>query len=159
MKKILLLALLIMAATSAFAQFEKGKKYVGASLTGLDVAYNDAQKFHFGLNAKAGYFVMDDIMALAEIGTNYSNKEWQDIELAVKGRYYIEQNGITLGIGAKYTHMFVDYNDFAITPEVGYCFFLNHYITVEPSIYYDMSLSDFSNKSKAGLKVGIGIFF
>ncbi|MDO4822704.1 MAG: hypothetical protein Q4A08_00865 [Bacteroidales bacterium] len=159
MKKILIAALLVMTATSAFAQFEQGKKYVGASLTGLDLSYSDAQKFHFGLDAKAGYFVMRDIMAIAEVGTNYTNKAWQEISLAAKGRYYIEQNGIFLGLGAKYTHMVRSYNDFAITPEVGYCYFLNHYLTVEPSLYYDMSVSDFSNHSKVGLKLGIGIYF
>ena len=159
MKKILVLALLVMTATSAFAQFEQGKKYVGASLTGLDLSYSDSQKFHFGLDAKAGYFVMRDIMAIAEIGTNFSNKEWQELTLAAKGRYYIEQNGIMLGLGAKYTHMFDSYNDFAFTPEVGYCYFLNRYITVEPTLYYDMSVTDFSNHSKAGFKLGIGIYF
>lgn len=159
MKKILLVALFIITASSAFAQFEQGKKYVGASLSGLDIAYNDAQKFHFGLDAKAGYFLFQDIMAIGEVGVNYGNKEWQEISLAAKGRYYIEQNGIFLGAGVKYTHLFDNYNDLAITPEVGYCYFVNRYVTVEPSVYYDMSTTDFSHHSKVGLKLGIGIYF
>ena len=159
MKKILFITLLSFAATSAFAQFEQGKKYVGASLTGLDLAYNDAQKFHFGLDAKAGYFLLQDVMVIGEFGTNYSNKNFQEVTLAAKGRYYIEQNGLFLSAGLKYTHLFDSYNDFAITPEVGYCYFLNHYITVEPSVYYDMSTNDFSHHSKVGLKLGIGIYF
>lgn len=158
MKKIFLAMLLVMATTSAFAQFEEGKKYVGASLTGLDLSYNDSQKFHMGLGAKAGYFVLRDVMAIAEIGTEYSDKHWQNFDIAAKGRYYIEQNGIFLGAGVKYTHQFDNYNDFAITPEVGYCYFINHYVTVEPSLYYDMSCSNFAHNSKVGLKIGVGIY-
>ena len=54
---------------------------------------------------------------------------------------------------------FKNFNDFQITPEVGYCYFLNKTVTLEPSIYYDMSLSSFSKKSKLGLRVGIGLYF
>ncbi len=159
MKKIFVLALFLLTATSAFAQFEKGKKYVGASLTGLDLSYDDAQKFHFGLDASAGYFLFDDVMIASQIGMNYGNKAWQEFSASLKGKYYIEQNGITLGAGFKYTHLFNSYNDLAFTPEIGYCYFLNHYITVEPSLYYDMSLTSFSEHSKVGFKVGIGIYF
>ena len=42
---------------------------------------------------------------------------------------------------------------------VGYAFFLNRYITVEPSLYYKMSLHDFSDNSTFGVQVGIGIYF
>ena len=43
--------------------------------------------------------------------------------------------------------------------EVGYAFFLNRYLTVEPAIYYKMSLDDFSDKSTVGLRVGFGFYF
>ena len=159
MKKVLFTMLFVAIATSAFAQFEEGKKYAGISMSGFDMSYNDAQKFHLGLDAKAGYFVMQDVMAIAEVGFNYGNEAWQDVTLAARGRYYIEQNGIFLGAGLKYTHQFKSYNDLAITPEVGYCYFLNRNLTVEPSVYYDMSVTDFAHHSKVGLKIGFGFYF
>ena len=39
-KKIALLMMVLAVALSANAQFEKGKKFVGASLTGLNLSYN-----------------------------------------------------------------------------------------------------------------------
>jgi hypothetical protein len=61
--------------------------------------------------------------------------------------------------GLKYLHERKSFNDLQLTPELGYCFYLNHYISVEPAVYYDMSFTDFSKKSEVGLKVGIGIYF
>lgn len=159
MKKILFFALFLMTATSAFAQFEKGKRYVGASLTGLDLSYDDSRKFHFGFDASAGYFMFDDVMVAGQLGLNYGYKAWQEFSAGLKGKYYIEQNGITLAAGFKYTHLFKSYNDFTLTPEIGYCYFLNRYVTVEPSLYYDMSLTDFTDHSQVGLRIGIGIYF
>ena len=159
MKKILLVMLLAVTTTSAFAQFEEGKKYVGASLTGLDLSYSDAQKLHLGIDARAGYFVVQDVMAIAEVGFDYSNTQCNTLDLALKGRYYIEQNGIFLGAGLKYTHQFESYNSLSLTPEVGYCYFLGKHLTVEPTLYYDMSLTDFAHKSKVGIKIGFGLYF
>ena len=66
---------------------------------------------------------------------------------------------VYLAFGAKMLHEYKSINDFELTPEVGYCFFLNKNVTIEPSVYYDMSLGHFADYSKVGLKVGLGIFF
>ena len=160
MKKVLLTLVLALAMIhSASAQFEKGKKYVGASLTGLNLSFSDMKDFAFGLNGNAGYFVERDLMVLGEVGVNTSNGNLNEFVLGAKGRYYIEQNGLFLAAGLKYRHLFNSNNDLQVTPEVGYCYFLNRYITVEPSVYFDLSLTDFSHKSEFGLKCGIGIYF
>lgn len=160
MKKLFFTAILaILSVASASAQFEKGKIYGGASASGLGISYSETSKFSFGLDALAGYMFADDLMAMAEVGYNYHNSDTQSLSLGVRFRYYIVQNGLFLSLGAKYQHEFKDYNDFFITPEVGYSFFLNHNVTVEPSIYYNMSLSEFGHKSRFGVKVGIGFFF
>lgn len=160
MKRMILAMLLVMAtATSMFAQFEQGKKYVNASLTGLDLSFSDLKDMALGLDANAGYFLEQDIMLLANVGFDASNSDVNDFHLGAKARYYIEQNGLFLGAGVQYLHMKKNINDVQLTPEVGYCYFLNRYITVEPSLYFDMSLSDFSHQSKVGLKVGVGIYF
>lgn len=41
--------------------------------------------------------------------------------------------------------------------EVGYAFFINRSVTIEPAIYYDQSIKS-SNYSTVGLKVGIGVY-
>lgn len=156
------LALVLMFATigisSAFAQFEKGKKYLGASVSGFDMSYSETTKFHFGLDVLGGYMVAKDWMVMGELGFNYHNSDAHAFSVGARGRYYIEQNGIFLGFGAKYQHEWKSYNDCFLTPEVGYCLFLNKNVMLEPSIYFNMSMSDFGNKSRFGLKVGLGFF-
>lgn len=43
--------------------------------------------------------------------------------------------------------------------EIGYTFYLNHYLAVEPAIYSKMSLNHFSEGSEFGLKIGLGFYF
>ena len=50
-------------------------------------------------------------------------------------------------------------NNVQICPEVGYTFFLNRFVTLEPSVYYNISLNNFSDGSKVGLRLGFGFFF
>jgi len=161
MKKSLLMFVLLFTLSNlcGFAQFEKGKKYVGASLTGAGLSYNSTDDLSFGLNAQAGYFFERDWMAVAEVGFNYTDSDWQSIVLGGKLRYYIEQNGLYLSCGARFVHGLHGYNDFQFTPEVGYCFFLNKSISIEPAAYYNISCSDFSDRSEVGIRVGMGFYF
>lgn len=159
MKKLVLLALLTVATTSVFAQFEKGTKYVGASLTGLNMAINDRQHFSFGLDAKAGYFIKNYWMVEGTFGWHTSRTHLDRCQIGAKLRYAQVENGLYYACGLKYIHERKSFNDLQLTPELGYCYYLNHYISVEPAIYYDMSLTNFSKKSEVGLKVGIGIYF
>ncbi|MBQ0023605.1 MAG: outer membrane beta-barrel protein [Prevotellaceae bacterium] len=160
MKKVLLtLVLALTMIQGASAQFEQGKKYVGASLTGLNLSFSDMKDFAFGLDANAGYFIERDLMLVGNFGVDTSNGNLNEFTLGAKARYYLEQNGLYLAGGLQYRHFFSSSNDLQLTPEVGYCYFLNRYITVEPAIYFDLSLTDFSHKSEFGLKCGIGIYF
>ena len=59
MKKIFIALLLAAVSLGASAQFEKGTKYVGASLTGLNISYSSGEKFGLGLEATGGYFFAD----------------------------------------------------------------------------------------------------
>ena len=74
------------------------------------------------------------------------------------GRYYIEQNGIYLGVNCKLLHANHDYNDVMPGVEVGYSFFLNGSVTVEPAVYYDQSFKNHSDYSAIGLKLGVGVY-
>ena len=41
--------------------------------------------------------------------------------------------------------------------EVGYAFFLNRSVTIEPAIYYDQSFKS-SRYSTVGFKLGVGVY-
>ena len=64
MKKSITLLCALLLTLTANAQFEQGKVYSGASLTGLNLSYNGSEKFNIVLQAKAGYFWLDNVMLL-----------------------------------------------------------------------------------------------
>ena len=158
-KKIAVVALGLMVSVGAHAQFESGKQYCGASLTGLNLSYNGSEELSLGIQAKAGYFFEDDMMLLAQAEYKHSGLEgvkdyWA---LGAQGRYYIEQNGIYLGAGMTLIHT-GSYNDVMPGVEVGYAFFVSKQVTIEPAVYYDQSFKNHSDYSTVGVKVGIGIY-
>ena len=162
MKKSLLLLLFAVVSMSSFAQFEKGTKYVGASLTGLNISYSTGEKFGLGFSANGGYFIEDSWMIHGILG--YDHK-WQDgpdfneVVLGAGARYYFQSNGIFLGAGLQYRHS-VAQNDFLQLPlEVGYCYYLNHFVSIEPAIYFEPCLNKFSDGTRVGLKIGFGFYF
>ena len=148
-KKILLGALFALVATSANAQFEAGKKYFNLSTSSLSLSYSKNDKMRLNVGALAGD-------RLVKIGRKIHQDE---VLLGIGGRYYIEQNGIYLGLAAQFAHHEQSFDNFYLTPEIGYAFFVNQYITLEPAVYYQMSLNDFSDASTVGLKLGVGITF
>ena len=160
MKRFLcVLMLFALISASMFAQFEKGKKYVGASLSSAGLSYSDYDEFALGINLVGGYMIEQDWMLMGDFGMDLRRGDFQEISLGGKVRYYIEQNGLFLSAGLRYLHRFSNFNDLQLTPEVGYCFFLGGHVSIEPALYYDMSLSDFGHKSKVGVKVGLGYYF
>lgn len=158
MRKLMLSLLFMAVAFTASAQFQKHTKYVSASLSGLDLSYSSNEKVTFGIDALGGYFVEDCWMIYAKMG--YDHTRYTDnFSVGTGFRYYFLQNGIYLGCGVQYAHATKSINNVHLTPEVGYAFYVNRNITIEPAVYYNMSLNDFSNGSKVGLKVGLGIYF
>lgn len=159
MKKMLVMALVLLTSVAAHAQFESGKKYLGASLTGLNLSYNGTNDLSLGVQAKAGYMVEDDWMLLGQAEYQHSGVEGTKdyISVGAQGRYYIEQNGLYLGLGAKLVHT-GSYNDLMPGVELGYAFFLSKEVTIEPALYYDQSFKNHADYSTVGLKVGIGIY-
>ncbi len=158
MKKWIIFLLLGAVAMGAQAQFEKRTKYIGASLSGLGLSYSSNERFRMGLDAEAGYFMADCFLLKANVGYEHT-RYTDDVGIGVTGRYYFSQNGIFMGAGAEYNHFTKNNNDVMIPVEVGYAFFLNQYLTLEPSVYYKMSLHDFSGNSTVGLRVGLSYYF
>ena len=158
MKKIMLSLLLLKAAERANEQFEKGTTYVSASTTGLGLSYSSSEKFNFGMEFNGGYFLQKAWMLYGTLG--YDHTRYTDhFQIGAGGRYYFTQNGVYMGIGLQYEHATKSINNVQLCPEVGYAFFVNHFITIEPAVYYHMSLNDFSDGSKVGLKIGLGFYF
>ena len=158
-KKILTLAIALLATLTASAQFEEDKNYIGASLSGLNLSYNGSQETQFGVNAMAGRFLADNLLVYGQAGFDHPGKELDNsFNAGVGGRYYITQNGIFLGANVKYVHANSSYNDFMPGIEVGYAFFLSRSVTIEPSLYYNQSFKKHSDFSNVGLKVSFGIY-
>lgn len=158
-KVIAMIAALFMAVT-ANAQFEQGKVYLGGSLTGLNLKYSGIDNLSLGLQAQAGYMFDDNLMLLGQVAYDHNGGKGSknNVSLGVGGRYYIEQNGIYLGVNCKYIHGSHGFNDVMPGVEVGYAFFLSRTVTVEPAIYYDQSFKNHSDYSTIGLKIGLGVY-
>lgn len=156
MKKLFLIIAAFVMTLTANAQFEQSKIYASGDLTGL-VANYQGDNFNLGIQAKGGYFVMDNILAYAQMGYNNNGKDDDSYSVGVGGRYYIIQNGIFLGANGKLVHDKYR-NDIMPGVEVGYAFFLSRTVTVEPSIYYEHSFLNNSKYSDFGLRIGAGIY-
>jgi len=159
-KTLLIVALALLTSLTASAQFQKGKGYVGASLTGLNMSYNGGEGLNFGIEAKGGYILANNLMVLGSLSYQHNGNDAvaDHFTVGVGGRYYIIQNGLYLGVNAKLLHANHNYNDLMPGVEVGYAFYINRSVTIEPAIYYDQSFRKHSDYSTIGLKVGVGVY-
>lgn len=163
MKKIIFTLLFAVASMGAFAQFEQGTKYNNLSITSFGLDYCKAGGFHIGLATQGGIFVADNWLVLGQIGWNHQDGA-NEFNLGAGARYYLKDNGIFFGGGMKYGlnspggNADVMHNAY-LTPEVGYCFYLNDHLSVEPAFYVDMCLNHFKDYTKFGLKVSFGYYF
>ena len=96
MKRIAFIVVALVMSVAANAQFEQGKGYIGASLSGIDVS-NQTKEFHLGLNAQLGYMFQDNLMALGMLGWDHWDKSGDKFVLGAGARYYMVQNGLYLG--------------------------------------------------------------
>ena len=159
MKKIMIMLAMLTMTLAANAQFEKGKKFVSASLTGLNLSYNDNKEMQFGFQAKGGYFIEDCWQVNAMVGYDKAGKDINGVfQIGAGGRYYILENGLDGAVNVKGVFS-SGYNDVMPGIELGYAFFINDKVTIEPAVYYDQSLKEHSTYSTVGLKVGIGLYF
>lgn len=157
---IAMLAMTLVAnAQSSETPFAKGKIYAGAGFSGLNLHYNSKTKWNFDINARGGYFIEDNWMLLGEFLWGIRQKADNSFAIGAGGRYYIVQNGLYLGAGARFAHQGSDYNDFMPNVNVGYAYFLNHHVTIEPELYFDISTKSFKDYTGVGLRVTMGVYF
>ena len=168
MKKLMMAAIGLMMATSMSAQhqnysetpFTQGKAYVGASFSGTDLSYSGITDGRLGIQGKVGYFFADNLMGTAQLGYENTVKKAgrsATFSLAGGGRYYIQQNGLYLGASLIYKH-FNKSDDFLPSVQVGYSFFINRTVTIEPELYYEQSFKNHKDYSTVGLRIGIGVY-
>lgn len=160
-KKILMTLTALLVSVATFAQFEQGKMYANANVSGMNFSYTGAEKWKFDLGSKLGYMIEDCWMATAQLDFSCRNNDTNAFTLGAGMRYYVVQNGLYIGAGANYKHTSVagdGINDFMPTVQIGYAFFLSKTVTIEPEFYYNQSLKDHSNFSEAGIRVGVGIY-
>ena len=154
MRRRALLVCLLIGTVAAHAQFEKGKWFVNPSITGLNLSYNtETDKAHFGLEAKGGAFLMDDVALLIDAGAKWQGGGTDVYTLGVGGRYYIDKVGVFLGADVNWDGG--DKTRFGFGLEGGYAFFLSRTVTIEPAVYWDIN----KDRSEFGLKVGFGFYF
>lgn len=158
-KKIMMLLFGLMTAVSMNAQFEKDKFYVGASASGLDLSFNDMQKLSLDLQLSGGYMFERDWMVVGKLGLATRKYEPDQFGVGLGLRYYLERNGLFFTLGAKYVRQSEEYNDFMPSIDVGYAFFLNRTVTVEPQVYYDISTKNLGDYSRFGVRIGLSIYF
>jgi hypothetical protein len=170
MKKIVLMFAIALLPLTGFAQFkldangmepfEKGKVFIGASLTGFDLNYSGSTDLNLGLQAQLGYTLADDFMVYGLVGYQHSglNGVPDQFMAGIGGRYYISKNGLFLGANCKYVHANKSYNDFMPGAEIGYAYFISRTVTIEPAIYYQQSFKNHSDFSSVGLRIGLGIY-
>jgi hypothetical protein len=165
MKKILFTACVLLTSLGANAQFEKNSWVVNPTITGVEYSYSDANKNHLGLNAQGGAFVIDNVALLLKMGGDWT-KTVNMYSVGVGGRYYFSNTGIYAGSGLYFTR-WAHNNDreqqghrdeYGLTIDLGYAFFLSRTVTIEPAVYYDLSFKD-NDLSKFGLKLGFGFYF
>lgn len=157
-KKLMVMALSVMMSTATYAQFEKGKTYVGAALSSLNLTYSGNDKATLDASAKAGYFVEDNILLTAQVGLRKQEEHQSSYSCGVGGRYYIVQNGIYLGLSANYKHLYKGFNDFQPSAQVGYAFFISRTVTIEPEVYYEQSFKNHRDYSTIGFRIGLGVY-
>ena len=167
MKKQILAALAaVLLSLPASAQFEKGTNYVGASLSGRSLSYSSKTKWDLGIDLRAGHFVADEWLLLGNLNYRFQHTAGGNInglELCLGARYYITQNGLSLGASVQYEHRGGSgtsrMNSLALCPEVAYTFFINRYLTIEPAVYYNISLNNYADYRRIGLRIGLGYYF
>jgi hypothetical protein len=72
-RKLLLIMAAVLVSLASNAQFEEGKVYANASMSGLNMNYN-GKGFNLGVQGQVGYLFSDDMMLLASASFNHQGQ-------------------------------------------------------------------------------------
>ncbi len=71
--KLAILLAVSLVCSNAKAQFDESTYIVNASVTGLNISYNETEKLNAEVDISAGSFVMDNFAILGNIGSKFNN--------------------------------------------------------------------------------------
>jgi hypothetical protein len=156
MKKSIFLIAFLLIAGYASAQISKGTILAGASsnLGFTSVSPDTGDNYSlFDLSLKGGYFVIDNVVAGANIGYHKIDT-YSYTSFGLFGRYYYQ--GKFFG-GAGFNIIKPEDSDsqFSVPFEVGYAAFINEAIAVEPSLNFSVG----ENSNTFGFNVGFTLYF
>lgn len=161
MRKFLVLCLAVIMSIGAKAQFKQGQMFVNTSMSGMGLSYSKDTKFTLNLDVQGGYYIADGMAVTAKVG--YAHQYKADAILLGAGlRYTLPSTNLFLSLGADFEHYAdtdIEPNNFSVPVELGYTLFINRALAFEPAVYWKTSLSDFSNKSAVGMRLGLTYFF
>jgi outer membrane autotransporter protein len=192
-KKLIPTFFMVFFCVAVTAQIEKGRILAGGSL-GLSfrnyrsvadgTTTYEQKNTSFSLTPRAGYFITNAIVVGAGLGLSASSTKYEDddkylstaISFTPFVRYYLPQRvfgQFEIGLGSskdKYTYVNDDneeykYKSFSWSLGVGYAYFLNNNVAIEPLVsYYAITYTDKDNtelKDKYGnimLQIGFSIY-
>ncbi|MGE0772078.1 MAG: autotransporter outer membrane beta-barrel domain-containing protein [Cyclobacteriaceae bacterium] len=158
MKYVLLLLCIVALAENAYGQFEKGRILAGGSASFAAQAPADMRSTTFSLMPDGGYFVANRVVIGAGLGFSNFTVKFEDLggsslksvstsfSIEPFVRYYLEPGvffagafGYGLGkskntVGSTTTTSKFDSSQ--LTLSVGYAYFLNTHVAIEPAIGY-----------------------
>jgi outer membrane protein len=133
--------------------------FASTKVKDVDDSYNTIY-----LNPNVGYFIMDNLGVGLRLG--FQNNSFGDASstgfgIGAMARYYVFQ-GLFPQVGFMYNSFKVkDGPDAATDTDInlglGYSFFLNNSVALEPQLYYNIN-SEEANGNTLGLSIGLQIF-
>lgn len=165
MKKIRLTLVLLLFVSSLYSQYNKGRLIIGGDLSfskisqspklpGFNLSKTDLTKYT--ISPKCGYFVMNNLSI--GLGLEFTNEVFQNKSLDYSidsrktilnffARYYVPENiffEASYGVGSGYSKHSADLNRTISdvsqwSASIGYAFFLNDFLAIEPQFGYQQA--------------------
>lgn len=175
MKRSLLLVLVLASAFhTADAQFNRGRFLAGGSLGFSSQKTNDISNRSFSFQPNVGFFVVDNLAIGADLsisvfsfedGQTQSFSKTQSFSFDPFVRYYLKpgifgEGSVGFGKGKIESDQIGssgDYSLFNWSLGVGYAWFLNDHVALEPVIRYENSKFEGRDFSTSGLALQIGL--
>lgn len=159
MKKILLTALVALAAVNVNAQISKQTILAGGGVIFNQYRNKDLniKTSNFSLQQQLAFAFADNVVIGARLGVEKSsNSTILAFSFAPFARYYIKNLFAHGGFGYTFTG-----NDGSamFDGEIGYALFLNNAVAIEPALYYNQLFANKSFSSNMGAKLSLQIYF
>lgn len=156
------------------AQTRKGYTFINPQFSSFEFASTDNTtnadftRFKVAAQFNGGYFIADNFALITGLGFQVDKKNYE------KDNYFLASLGFRNYLFSKlFTGLELGYkkewlketgespmetiDDMLLSAEVGYSFFLNRSLALEPSFYWDYNLIEKYNTF--GVKLGFGIYY